>query len=181
MAIITQMTNKMTETEIKDIILRIFNEERQKPDAVFSESHFLDFLTFPAHSKNTIKNTFKGVRRYYRFMGKLELEFGICFSIPDLDKYYSIDCISKKVIERINKRRGNLIILKRRNEEKDKYGFEITMTILLILIYILLGLNLMSIILTIVIGIAIYWILSSKIHDKQHNKKLTKKILGIEE
>ena len=121
----------MTETEIKNIILRIFNEERQKPDTDFSESHFLDFLTFPAHSKNTIKNTFKGVRRYYRFMGKLELEFGICFSIPDLDKYYSIDSITKKVIERINKRRGNLMILKRRNEEKDKYGFEITMTILL--------------------------------------------------
>jgi acyl carrier protein len=175
------MTNKMTETEIKDIILRIFNEERQKPDTDFSESHFLDFLTFPAHSKNTLKNTFKGVRRYYRFMGKLELEFGICFSIPDLDKYYSIDSITKKVIERINKRRGNLMILKRRNEEKDKYGFEITMTILLILIYILLGLNLMSITLTIFTGIAIYWILSSKIHDKQHNKKLTKKILGTEE
>ena len=171
----------MTETEIKNIILKIFKKERQKPDAEFSESHFLDFLTFPAHPKDTIKNTFKGVRRYYRFMGKLELEFGICFSIPDVDKYYSIDSITKKVIERINKRRGNLMILKRRNEEKEKYGFEIIMSILLILIYILLGLNLISITLTIFIGIAFYWILSSKIRDKKHNKKLTKKILRTEE
>ena len=175
------MTNKMTETEIKDIILRIFNEERQKPDTEFSESHFLDFLTFPAHSKNTLKNTFKGVRRYCRFMGKLELEFGICFSIPDLDKYYSIDSITIKVIERINKRRGNLMILKRRNEEKDKYGFEITMTILLIGIYIWFGLDSRPIILTPIFSIIIYWTLSSKINNQKHNKKLTEKILGIEE
>jgi acyl carrier protein len=174
-------TNKMTETEIKDIILKIFKEERQKPDTDFSESHFLDFLTFPAHSKNTIKNSFKGVRRYYRFMDKLELEFGICFPLPDLDKYYSIDSITEKVTERINKRRGNLMILKRRNEEKEKYSFEIILTILLIVIYISLGLNLISIALTIFIGIAIYWILSSKIHNKKHNKKLNKRILETEE
>jgi len=171
----------MTDIEIKETILKIFKEEKQKPDADFSESHFLDFLTFPAHSKNTIKNSFKGVRRYYRFMDKLELEFGICFSLPDLDKYYSIDSITKKVTERINKRRGNLMILKRRNEEKEKYSFEIILTIILIVIYILLGLNLISIALTIFIGIAIYWILSSKIHNNQHNKKLTKKILETEE
>lgn len=171
----------MTDIEIKETILKIFKEEKQKPDADFSESHFLDFLTFPAHSKNTIKNSFKGVRRYYRFMDKLELEFGICFSLPDLDKYYSIDSITNKVTERINKRRGNLMILKRRNEEKEKYSFEIILTIILIVIYISLGLNLISIALTIFIGIAIYWILSSKIHNKQHNKKLTKKILETEE
>lgn len=170
----------MTETDIKDAILRIFNEERQKPNADFSGSHFLDFLTFPAHSKNTIKNSFRGVRRYYRFMNKLELEFGICFTLPDLDKYYSIDGIIKKVVERMNKRRGNLMILKRRNEEKERYGFELIMSILLIIIYIGFGLNLISIILTIFIGFAIYWILSSKIHDKQHNKKLSKKLLGTE-
>lgn len=167
----------MTDTEIKGTILKIFKEEKQKPDADFSESHFLDFLTFPAHSKNTIKNSFKGVRRYYRFMYKLELEFGICFSLPDLDKYYSIESITKKVNERMNKRRGNLMILKRRNEEKEKYSFEIILAGILIVIYISLGLNLLSITLTIFISIAIYWILSSKIYYKKHNKKLTEKIL----
>jgi acyl carrier protein len=172
------MTDKMIETEIKDVILKIFHEERQKTNAYFSESHFLDFLSFPPHQKNTLKNTFRGVRRYYRFMNKLELEFGICFSLSDVDKYYSIDSITKKVIERINKRRGNLMILKQRNEQKERYGFEIIMIILLFLIYFLLRLNLISIILTVFIGIAFYWILSNKIHNKRHNKKLTEKILG---
>lgn len=171
----------MTDTEIKETILKIFKEEKQKPNADFSESNFLDFLTFPAHSKNTIKNSFKGVRRYYRFMDKLELEFGICFSLPDLDKYYSIDSITKKVTERINKRRGNLMILKRRNEEKEKYIFEIVLTIILIGLYIWLGLDSRPIILTPIFGIVIYWTLSSKIKNQQHNKKLTKRILETEE
>jgi hypothetical protein len=49
----------MTETEIKEKILEIFKEERQRPDLAFEESHFLDFLRFPAHSKNNIKNSFQ--------------------------------------------------------------------------------------------------------------------------
>ena len=44
----------MTETEIKEKILKLFKEERQRPDLEFEESRFLDFLTFPAHSKNNI-------------------------------------------------------------------------------------------------------------------------------
>ena len=97
----------MTELEIKDKILEIFNSERKNPSADFNESHFMDFLTYPAHPKNTIKNSFKGVRKYYRFMDKLELEFGICFSLQDLDKYYSVDQLCKKVLDRIKKGKGN--------------------------------------------------------------------------
>ncbi|RKR08643.1 hypothetical protein C8C83_0226 [Flavobacterium sp. 90] len=170
----------MTETEIKEKILELFKEERQRPDLEFEESHFLDFLTFPAHSKNNIKNSFKGVRKYYRFMNRLELEFSICFTLPDLDKMYSIDKITKKVIERIGKRRGNVMIIKQRINQKENYYIEIFLTALLILTYTFWGINLISIILTLAFGFAIYWILSSKINSKRHNQKLNIKIMNQE-
>ena len=170
----------MTELEVRDRILVLFNKERQTPNADFNESHFLDFLTRPPHSKDTIKNSFKGVKRYYRFMDSLELEFSICFKLSELDRYYSVDSLTKKVLERINKGRGNLMILKMRNEQKETYWIEIVLTAILLSTYFWLGIHWLTILLTITFGIAIYWILNSKIHSRQHNKKLTAKFKNKE-
>lgn len=167
----------MTDIEIKEKILEIFMQERQNPNAYFKESHFLDFLTFPPHRKDNIKNSFKGVRKYYRFMNNLELQFEICFTFSDLDRSYSVDQITKKVKERIGKRRGNIMIIKRRIEEKETYYIEIFLIILLVIIYISWGINLFSILLTFGFGFAIYWILSSKLNTRKHDQKLKLKIL----
>jgi hypothetical protein len=170
----------VNESEIKEIILAHFSKARKNPNAYFAESHFLDYLTFPEHRENSVKNSFKGVRAYYRFMNKLELEFGICFSLPDLDKYYSVDGLTKKVIERLGKRRGNLMILKRRNEEKERYFFEIGLVVVLISLYLKLGMHWITIILTIAFGTVTYWILGAKIQNRNHNKKLTARMLELE-
>ena len=167
----------MTEKEIKDKILEVFKSQRKNPTAEFDDSHFMDYLTFPAHPKNTIKNSFRGVRKYYRFMDKLELEFGICFSLQDLDKYYSVDQLGKKVFDRIKKGKGNNMILKRRLEEKEKYYFEIALVLILVGVYYWQGINWISILLTIGFGIVIYWILSNKLYSRIHDKKLAVKIL----
>jgi hypothetical protein len=169
----------MTESDIRKRILDLFNKERERPNTEFNESHFLDFLSSPPHSKDTIKNSFRGVRRYYRFMDLLELEFGICFTLSDLDKYYSVDSLTKKVLERISKGRGNLMILKQRNEEKETYWIEFVWALILLLTYFWLGLHWLSLSLTVPFGIAIWWIVSSKIHNKRHNKKLNE-IIGKE-
>ena len=167
----------MTEQEVKNKILEIFNSERSNYSAEFDESHFMDFLTNPAHEKNTIKNSFKGVRKYYRFMDKLELEFGICFSLSDLDNYYSVDKLAKKVLERIKKGKGNKMILQRRNEEKEKYIFESILLIILAGLFYWQGINWISIIATIIFGIVIYWILSSKIYNIGHIKKMNERLM----
>jgi hypothetical protein len=168
----------MTDLEIKVKILEIFTKERQRPDLDFDESNFMDFLTFPAHQRDTIKNSFKGVRKYYRFMNKLELEFTICFRLSELDTYYSVDSLTKKVIERIETRQGNLIILKQRFEEKETYYIEIILIIILLVIYNFWGVNLVSVLVALVFGFALYWILGSKIRYRLHNNKLKSKILG---
>ncbi|MDY8137272.1 hypothetical protein [Aquimarina sp. 2201CG5-10] len=166
----------MTEQEVKNIILEIFKSERSNPSADFNESHFMDFLTHPAHKKNTIKNSFRGVRKYYRFMDKLELKFGICFSYSDLDKYYSIDKLTKKVLERIKKGKGNKMILQRRNEEKEKYIFEIILLIILIGVFYWQGISWISILAAIIFGGIIYWIVSSKLYSKKHIKEMNKRL-----
>ena len=167
----------MTEEGVKNKILEIFKSERSNSSADFNENYFMDFLTNPAHQKNTIKNSFRGVRKYYRYMDKLELEFGICFSLSDLDKYYSLDKLTKKVLERIKKGKGNKMILQRRNEEKEKYIFEIVLLIILVGIFYWQGINWISILTTIIFGLVIYWILSSKIYYKSHTKKMNGRLM----
>lgn len=171
----------MTDAEIRDKILELFKKERSKPNSEFDESHFLDFLTYPAHSRDTIKNSFLGVRKYYRFMGRLELEFAICFTTYDLDKYYSVNSMTKKIQERIERKRGNLLVLKQRFEEKEKYFVEIALLILLLIVYAFLEIHLVSIVLSLLFGFTICWILGNKIHNRLHNHKLKLKLLRKED
>lgn len=170
----------MTEQEVKNKILEIFKTERSNSLAEFNDSHFMDFLTNPSHQTNTIKNSFRGVRKYYRFMDKLELEFGVCFSLSDLDKYYSVDKLTKKVLERIKKGKGNKMILQRRNEEKEKYIFEIVLLLILVGLFYWQGINWISILTTILFGIVFFWILSSKIYNTRHIKKMNERLMENE-
>lgn len=167
----------MIENEIEEKILKIFNEKREKPNTSFDESHFLDYLTFPPKNKGQIKNSFKGVRRFYRFMDSLELEFSICFTLSDLDNpYYSTTQLTKKVQERINKRKGNLIIIKQRISDKDKYYIEFLLILILLFSYLIFKIHWIPILLTILFSLFIYWITASKIYNRKHNKKVFKAI-----
>lgn len=168
----------MTETEIRNKILEQFQVARQKPNADFEESHFLDFLTYPAHKTNSIKNTFQGTKRYYRFMDMLELEFGICFKVSDLDKYYSVDSLTKKVLERLQKAQGNKIILKQRKERKENYLLDGVLIFLLLLFYSWLGFHWTILLILAVFGRIFYWIYSSRKYERQHIKRMDRKLSG---
>ncbi|MEJ7557084.1 MAG: hypothetical protein WKF66_02175 [Pedobacter sp.] len=168
----------MNEEEIKDKILEQFSKMRRNPNGYYTESHFLDYLTYPEHRKDSLKNSFKGVKAYYDFMYRLELEFVICFTLSDLDKYYSVEGLTKKVAERISKGRGNLMIINQRNQKTDNYYIEVGLFALLAVLYFWLGLHLVTFLTTIAFVIAIHWILRSKIRSQIHNKKLTKKLIS---
>lgn len=167
----------MTEVEIRNKILELFNKKREKANTKFDESHFLDYLTFPPKNKGQIKNSFKGVRKYYRFMDSLEIEFSICFTLSDLDNpYYSVEQLTNKVQERINKRKGNLIIIKQRIAEKDKYYFEFLLILILTTTFFIFKVHWIPFTFTIIFGVIFYWITTSKINNTRHNKKLYEKI-----
>lgn len=85
-----------TQTEIRERILKIFNFCRKRADAPFEESHFMDFLLFPPSEKDQIRNSFRGANKHGDFMRKIELEFGICFTLSDYDSTFSLDAFTKK-------------------------------------------------------------------------------------
>ena len=64
--------------------------------------------------------------------------------------------------------------------KKKHTNIEIFLIFLLVIIYLLWGINLIPIVLTLAFGFAIYWILSSKINSRRHDKKLKLKILKKE-
>ncbi len=164
----------MNKNEVKNTIIEIFNSVRNNPNSSFEESNFMDFLLHPPN--NNVKNSFKGAKKYYLFMDKIELAFGICFKISDLDKYYSIDQLTDKVIERINNKKGNLTILKMRNEEKDTFTFEIILSVILVCIFYWQGINWISLILTSLFGIIIYWTLSNKLYNRKQLQKMNERL-----
>lgn len=169
----------MTEIDIKNKILQLFNEKRKNQKSKFDESHFLDYLTFPPKAKGQIKNSFYGVRKFYRFMDCIELEFGICFTLSDLDNpNYSIDQLTKKVQERMKKRKGNIILIKQRIADKNKYYIELFLLIVLLFSYFRYKFHLISIILTILTSLIFYWITTTKINNRIHNNKLYKIIMN---
>ncbi|WP_258099124.1 hypothetical protein [Marinoscillum pacificum] len=162
----------MTPEELKYQTLEIFQRNRQTPNAEFNESRFLDFLLTPPTSKNNIKNSFKGVKRYYRFFEDVELTFGICFTLSDQDRFYSVDQFVKKTKERIGKGRGNKMIIQRRLDQKKNYSIHIILTFIFLVVISFLRFHWTSVIVGVGYSTAMWWILSNELRTKQHDKKL---------
>ncbi|GET46302.1 hypothetical protein [Capnocytophaga felis] len=166
-----------TQTEIRERILKVFNSCRSKKNTPFEESHFMDFLMFPPCKKNQIRNSFRGADKHGIFMRKIELEFGICFTLSDYDSTFSLDDFTQKVLERIGKTKSNKNIIKQRMNEKNYFIFEIVTLLILGTLYYFFGIHWLPILLTPLLLTAVYWICSHRIKDILHNKKLGNIIL----
>lgn len=158
--------------------IRDFNKIRQSPNGDFDESHFLDFLIQPPSKKNNIKNSFKGIKKYNAFFEAVEMEFGICFSLADQDRFYSINQFVSKTGERIENVRGNKMIIKQRIKEKGNYLAGIILSLILLLILIIVKVHIISAAAIILYGFVIWWIIRNRLIDRKHNKELYKKIMG---
>ncbi|MEM8888816.1 MAG: hypothetical protein AAGD28_12605 [Bacteroidota bacterium] len=84
---------------IQEKVLEIFQEHRQNPNLPFEEEHFLDFLLAKKIKAGSIRNSFRGLSRYNRFMEAIQLEFGICLKVEDKQKTYTLNEFVLKVEE----------------------------------------------------------------------------------
>ncbi|MEM7374706.1 MAG: hypothetical protein AAF587_39305 [Bacteroidota bacterium] len=168
----------MTDPHIKQIILDIFIQMRKRPSTLYEDSHFMDYLTHPPHRKDGLKGSFSGSKAYYRFLSRLELEFAICFTQADQDRYYSVDQMVAKVQERIHKRRGNVIIIKRRKEDKHLFLFEILLSLLLFMVWAWLKFHWLSIFAGVAYLLILSWSIRNLIFERRHTHALYEIIMG---
>ncbi|MDW3646591.1 MAG: hypothetical protein R8P61_06005 [Bacteroidia bacterium] len=88
---------------IKEKVLKIFQQHRQNPNLSFEEEYFLDFLFAKKIKQGSIRNSFRGLALYNRFMEAIQLEFGVCFRLADKQKNYSLD----ELVEQVEQSLGN--------------------------------------------------------------------------
>jgi hypothetical protein len=169
--------NMITE-DLEARILDLFERTRQKPKSTYDRNHFLDYLIDPPATKDNIKNSFKGVRKYYMFFEAVEQAFGICFTLSDQDKFYSVDKFVSKTKERVGNVRGNKMIIRQRISEKETYYIEFMLTLIFVLIAAYFKIHVVSFIGAILWGIAMWWIIGSRLRGRRHNKRLFKMLIG---
>jgi hypothetical protein len=78
--------------ELRDTILGIFEQVRQTPKAPYDPERLLAFLTDPPPgSGRRVADTFAGRRRFVRFMHRVQLELGICFTLDEWERGFDLD------------------------------------------------------------------------------------------
>ena len=173
----TEQKSSVSEQDIEKRVLKVFASCRKDANAPFDVAHFMDFLVSPPAEKFQIRNSFRGAKKHGNFLRKIELEFGICFTLSDYDTMFSLAEFVQKISERIAKKKGNIAIIKERMQEKDYFIFEIVMLLILGVLYYFFGLHWLVILVSFPILFAVYWVFSHRISNKKHTQALSKIIL----
>jgi hypothetical protein len=95
-------------TALREEILAIFERHRQTPGAEFSESHFIDYLLAHPKGNRSVHNSFRGLRRYNKFVEEVQMHFGIYLSIKDWEANRSLAKFVQRVSELQSSRRSSL-------------------------------------------------------------------------
>jgi len=83
----------------RDRILAIFERHRATPGTAFPEERFLNHLMADPKGPEAVRNSFSGLRRFNAFIDEVQLEFGVCFSMKDLEASYSLPRFEARVRE----------------------------------------------------------------------------------
>jgi len=93
-----------TKAQIREAVVRLFEAARQSKGGDYDSDRFLAFLTeVPAPTGKRVADTFRGRRRFVRFMDAVQIEFGVCFSNEDWDRGFTMDEFVERIEMRIAK------------------------------------------------------------------------------
>lgn len=104
-----------------ETILALFERHRAVPHSPFEETHFLDYLLARPKGKSAVRNSFSGLRRFNRFIGDVQMHFGICFSLHDREANYSLEAFISRVKELKASHRSSLTSF--RNQDRAGFGW----------------------------------------------------------
>ena len=104
-------------------ILELFEQHRELPGAPFDEAHFLDFLMAEPKNVGAIRNSFRGLKRFNRFVDDVQYEFAVCLSLDDRESTRSLSNFVERIENLERSRRGTLRSLK--NQERAGAGWQV--------------------------------------------------------
>jgi hypothetical protein len=111
------VTASASATELRGVILEIFEQARQSPKAPYEPERFLAFLTDPPPKRGRqVADTFAGKRRFVRFMNRVQLELGICFTLEEWERGFGLDELVDLAVAKIAKPSQGLRLAKQRLE-----------------------------------------------------------------
>lgn len=166
----------MNEAKI-DTVLELFEKHRKVPGAAFDQEYFFDFLMKDPKGKGSFRNSFSGLRRFNAFWDEVQLKFGVCFSIEDRDRDYSLNDFCDLIEELQKAKRSSKASLRNR----AKYGFEWNIfvfcnVVLIGLAALVHSIFLLACVVWLGIGYLNYKLVSSHLNEKRYLKALEAKI-----
>ncbi|WP_027709909.1 hypothetical protein [Zooshikella ganghwensis] len=170
----------MTET-IESRVKSLFEQHREVPGAEFDESYFIDFLMANPKGKGAFRNSFSGLRRFNAFCDKVQLEFGICFSVKDRDTDFSFLDFCERVKTLRKSSRGSKASLK--NQMRYRFEWNIFVLANILLFALLVVFRNLEVVFVLTFFLAVYLnyklILSYK-KEREYLKALEAKIIENE-
>jgi hypothetical protein len=97
---------------VKEKVLALFEQHRATPGAPFDAEHFLDYLLPDPSGKGSVRNSFRGLRRFNAFIDAVQLECAVCLSQQDREANYSVDRFVDRIEQLQQSRRGSLASLR---------------------------------------------------------------------
>jgi len=118
----------------KSEIIELFEKYREAPGTPYEEKGFLNFLIIEP-PKGGVNNSFKALHRRNKFFDELEMKYGFCFAISDLEKQWSlnefVDRIEKKVANNAAERK---FVAKRVQAAKSGIGSTVLISMLIAIV-----------------------------------------------
>lgn len=111
----------MSQVPTPDAIIALFERHRATPGAAFEASYFLDFLLKDPKRKGALRNSFRGKWRFNSFIDEVQLRYGVCFSLSDIERDHSVDTFVERIKVLQKSRRGSLRSLQ--NQERAGAGW----------------------------------------------------------
>jgi hypothetical protein len=82
----------LTSSEIREVIVRLFEAAREAKGAPYEPERLLAYLTAPpAPTGRRAVDSFAARRRFVRFMDSLQLELGICFTLGEWERGFGLE------------------------------------------------------------------------------------------
>lgn len=157
-------------------VLEIFNKYRKNFKDEFDSSQFLDFLITNHTNPGDFRNSFVGLHRFHEFLDEIQLFFGICFSIKDSEKNYSLDEFCERIEYLINTPRSSKASFRNRsNSHFDSNLFTIVNLLFILFILAILATfeNFLFLTLIFIIFFIInYFFIASYFKEKKYIKEL---------